>query len=96
MAEEIIVTNNPEHHRFETRVNGILAQVAYRLVDDVITFTHTEVPDSLSGHGIANILAKTALDYARDHELKVIPQCPFVAAYIKRHQEYQPLVVSQN
>jgi uncharacterized protein len=94
MADPVEVVNNPERHRFETRVDGVLAQVAYRLEGDVITFTHTEVPESLSGRGIANQLAVTALNYARDHGLKVIPLCPFVSTYIKRHPEYQPLVVT--
>jgi uncharacterized protein len=92
--EEIVIVNNPEHHRFETRVDGIRAQVAYRLNGDVITFTHTEVPESLSGKGIANKLAVFVLEYAKEHHLGVVPMCPFIAAYIKRHQEYQPLVVT--
>lgn len=95
MEKEIEIVDNPERHRFETRVNGILAQVAYRRTGNVITFTHTEVPESLSGHGIANKLAVHVLNYAREHALGVVPLCPFIAAYIKRHPEYQDLVVSQ-
>jgi uncharacterized protein len=94
MPDEIRIVNNLERHRFETRVNGVLAQVAYRISGDVITYTHTEVPESLAGKGIANMLAVAALEYAKDNNLKVIPQCPFIATYIKRHQEYQPLVVT--
>ena len=44
------------------------------------------------GQGIAEELAKFALNYARESNLKVIPSCRFVNAYIKRHQEYQDLV----
>jgi predicted GNAT family acetyltransferase len=94
MPDPITIVNNPERHRFETRMDGILAQVAYRLRDDVITFTHTEVPEALAGRGIANQLAIAALDHARDHGLKVVPECPFISSYIKRHPEYQPLVVT--
>ena len=93
MATDVEVVNNPERHRFETRVGGILAQVGYRVEGDVITFTHTEVPESLSGRGIANQLAETALTFARDNGMQVVPLCPFIATYIKRHPEYQPLVV---
>jgi predicted GNAT family acetyltransferase len=92
MPEEIEVVNNPERHRFETRVHGILAQAAYRMNGDVMTFTHTEVPESLAGKGIANRLAETALAYARDHNLSVVPLCPFISTYIQRHPEYLPLV----
>jgi predicted GNAT family acetyltransferase len=34
------------------------------------------------------------LDLVRADGEKVVPQCPFVAAYIKRHAEYQPLLDS--
>lgn len=84
--------NNTEHHRFEATVDGMLSEVAYRFFVDTITFLHTEVPEELEGKGIAKALAKAALDHARDNDLKVVPLCPFIAAYIKRHPEYQPLV----
>lgn len=90
---DITIVDNAEHHRFETRVNGFLAQVAYRLDGDIITFIHTEVPEALSGKGIANKLAVHVLEFAKEHKLRVIPLCPFIAAYIKRHPEYETLVV---
>ena len=92
MAEEFAVTNDTERHRFEAVVDGLVSEVAYRSFDDTITFLHTEVPESLEGRGIAKALAKAALDHARDNNLKVVPLCPYIAAYIKRHPEYQPLV----
>jgi len=57
-----------------------------------ITFTHTEVPEELEGQGIASQLARFALEDARACGLAVIPLCPFINAYIRRHQEYLPLV----
>jgi len=50
------------------------------------------VPPALEGRGIAGKLARAALDYARERKLSVIPRCPFVAAYIRKHPEYQSLV----
>ena len=92
MAEQYEIINNEAAHRFETTVEGLLSQAAYRRSGNVITFTHTEVPEALSGRGIANQLAKYALDYSRDNGLEVVPICPFISAYIKRHPEYQTLV----
>jgi len=51
-----------------------------------------EVPLALEGKGIGNELAKAALDYARSEGLRVVPRCRFIAAYIKRHPQYQDLV----
>ena len=95
MGEASEVIHNPERHRFEVRIEGQLAQTAYEREGNVITFTHTFVPESLSGHGIAKHLAQSALEYARENNLSVVPLCPFVAAYIKRHPEYEPLVLKE-
>ena len=51
-----------------------------------------EVPQELAGRGIAEELAKTALDHARQNKLHVVALCSYVAAYIKRHPQYQDLV----
>ena len=86
------VRNNKEAGRFEIEVDGQLAVSSYRIRGNTIYFTHTEVPESLEGRGIGNILARVALDYARANRLRVVPRCKFIAAFIKRHPEYQDLV----
>ncbi|MBA3946692.1 MAG: N-acetyltransferase [Herpetosiphonaceae bacterium] len=88
----VVVKDNREQQRFETVVAGQLAVAEYKLADGRITFTHTEVPEALAGHGIANKLVKTALEHARTEQLAVIPLCPFVTSYIRRHPDYRPLV----
>jgi len=79
--------------RFKIDVNGALAVLQYREVDaQTLDYYRTFVPAALRGGGIASRLTDAALRYARDRDLKVVPTCPFVAAYIKRHPEFQPLV----
>jgi hypothetical protein len=46
----------------------------------------------LEGKGLAAKLTRTALDFARAHRLRVVPLCPYVSAYIRRHSEVQDLV----
>lgn len=91
MSDE--VRNNTDAHRFEITIDGHTGKAWYRLSPGTITFTHTEVPDELSGKGVGSRLAKAALDYAKAEKLKVVPLCPFIAAYIKRHtKDYGDLV----
>ena len=93
MAEnEIMVENNADAQRYEALVDGYRSIVQYRLDGDQITFLHTEVPEALEGRGIGSALAQAALDDARVRNLRVIPQCPFVREYIRRHSEYESLV----
>ena len=86
------VKNNAALKRYELAVGDATAIVTYALQDGRIVFQHTEVPESLSGQGIGSALARGALDDARANGLKVVPECPFIASYLKRHPEYQDIV----
>lgn len=88
------IANNTLKHRFEVEVGPRTAFLNYFLQDGVITFTHTEVPKALEGRGIGTQLAKAALEYAKAEGLKVVPQCPFVAAFVQGHPQYQGLLLS--
>ena len=92
MTDQII--DNRARNRYELTVDGVTAHVDYARAPGVITFIHTIVPEQLGGRGIASQLAQHVLDEARKAGEKVIPQCPFIAAYLKRHKEYQDLVLA--
>ncbi|HSZ96540.1 MAG TPA: GNAT family N-acetyltransferase [Bradyrhizobium sp.] len=89
MAE---VVNNPAQNRYELVVEDHLAATYYKVSDGVITFIHTEVPPELGGKGVGSQLIKGALDQVRAEGRKVIPECPFVKAYIDKHGEYADLL----
>ena len=89
--KDLNIVNNPEQKRFEVEIDGQLAMVQYIHAGSNIVFTHTEVPVELEGQGIAGAMAKVALDFARDNDLKVQPLCPFIKAYMQRHKEYHDL-----
>jgi predicted GNAT family acetyltransferase len=87
------IRHNEEESQFETTVDGHVAVAGYDLEEpNRIVFTHTNVPEALAGRGIAGEIVKFGLDHARDKKLTVVPQCSYVAAYIKRHPEYQDLL----
>jgi predicted GNAT family acetyltransferase len=79
------VTDNSAEHRFELDTDGLLSAAYYERHGDVITFTHTEVPKELGGRGIGSRLIKGALAQVAAAGLKVVPQCPFVKAYLEKH-----------
>ena len=82
------VADNPEKNRFEMAVPGGTAFATYRRTGDVLLVPHTEVPRAAEGKGYGSALVKGVLEHARAHGLKVRPLCPFVAAYMQRHPEY--------
>jgi predicted GNAT family acetyltransferase len=57
-------------------------------------FTHTEVPEAHEGKGIGTMLIRFALHAARERGLKVIPICPFFAAYMQKNADTQDLLDS--
>jgi predicted GNAT family acetyltransferase len=90
--EDVTVADNEEASRYEAHLGDQVAFITYQRREYSITFIHTEVPKALEGHGIAGKMARFALDDARAGGLAVIPRCPFVADYIRRHPEYLNLV----
>lgn len=88
------VQHNTEQNRFELTIEGHLNVAQYILAGERIVFTHTEVHPTLEGQGIAALLAHAGLEYAKANQLKVMPLCPYVAAYMKRHVEYQSLLAA--
>jgi predicted GNAT family acetyltransferase len=89
---DVQVINNTADSRFEVSLDGETAFAEYRLVDHGIILPHTVVPEAFEGKGVGSALAKTALGYAREHDLKVIPLCPFIAGYITKHPEWHDIV----
>lgn len=87
-----IVRDNTVSHRFELEIDDEVAKAWYRRQGNVVTFTHTDVPAALSGKGVGSRLAKGALDVVRAAGLKVVAKCPFIAAYLKKHPEYDDLL----
>ena len=89
-----MIRHEPDARRFAADVGGKTAYITYREVDpDLLELDHTFVPRELRGGGIASRLTAHALEYARERGCRVVPSCPFVAAYIDRHPEYRELRV---
>jgi predicted GNAT family acetyltransferase len=87
-AAEVVTTG-----RFELEREGEVATLDYTLAGKILGLTHTEIPKTLRGSGVATTLVKSALDWAREHQLKVDVTCPFVAEYLRTHPEYSDLVL---
>lgn len=92
MADAIEVVMNEAEQQFQARLGDETAFAEYRLVDHGIILPHTVVPESFEGKGVGSALAKAALGYAREHDLKVIPTCTFMAGYIRTHPEWHDVV----
>lgn len=79
-----------EQNRFTKEVEGKVCELEYLMTDDhIINFHHTYVPESLRGQGLAMELIKEGLDYAVEHNFKIIPSCSAVSRFIERNSVYK-------
>jgi predicted GNAT family acetyltransferase len=91
----VTVTDRPDQLRYEIDVDGELAGfLLYRREPGVLELVHTDVDPKWEGKGVGAALVQGALDDVRARGLKVRPYCPFVAAYIRRHPDYDDIVAA--
>src|ERR1019366_9426898 len=86
------VRHDAAAQRFEIVLDDHGSELAYVLDGERVVFTHTFVPPELRGRGVAEQLARTALDWARQERKGVVPACSYVARFIERHPEYRDLL----
>ncbi|MEX1294687.1 MAG: GNAT family N-acetyltransferase [Candidatus Limnocylindrales bacterium] len=87
---ELRVLDVPDLERFEARLGrerALAGLIDYRLADDYIVLTHTEVLDGFEGQGIGSRLVRAVLEDLRERDVAVIPKCPFIVAWLKKHPE---------
>jgi predicted GNAT family acetyltransferase len=89
------VSNNEKEMQFEIAQDGLVAYLTYRYYKNDIAFMHTFVPKPLEGKGMASALAVAAFAFAKASGHLVMVYCPYVAAFLKRHPEYQVQVDKQ-
>ena len=95
MNEEYIalpLVKNSEERRFELKVGDHTAFIEYKEHNKKIWLIHTEAPEELRGKGAATALIEKTLVYIEENGYKLIPLCPLVAAYLKRHPEWNRIL----
>lgn len=82
------VTHNTARHQYELKTDHGIAVAVYRQQGSARVFVHTEVPPEDEGKGIGAMVVGAALEDTRREGLKIVPSCSFVAAFVRRHPEF--------
>lgn len=98
MSDEIELRKNTDEHRYEALIDGkIVGHMTYRVGEQVVHLPHTEIDPDQGGKGIGKKLAQFGLEDIKAGGVsrrRVAADCPFVAAYIDAHEEFHPLLAS--
>lgn len=92
--DDIGFVHVPEKRRYEIRDGDTVAGFTrYRLPDDEhVDFLHTEVGEAYDGRGLASRLVAFALSDVREAGKRIIPHCPYIAVWLKRHHEFDEVI----
>ncbi|GAB6119740.1 GNAT family N-acetyltransferase [Dysgonomonas termitidis] len=92
--ENYQLIDNAEESRYEFHIGKHMPLVEYLRTDNgEIYLTHTEVPVALEGQGIGSQLAEKVLADIESKGLSLVPLCPFIAGYIKKHPDWRRIVM---
>jgi predicted GNAT family acetyltransferase len=92
--QDIELKDDKTQHALELWVEGQRSFIGYELEGEKIYLMHTEVPEAQTGEGIAAELVEKAFQYIEQQNLKVVPACSYVRAFLKRHPEWERIVAA--
>ena len=88
-----VVVDNVKETRYEILVERRVAGAAvYRRTGSTVAFLHTVIDPESEGRRLGAILARRARNGPREEGAAVLPFCPFIREYIRRHPDYLNLV----
>ena len=91
MEEKVI--HEKENERFIIYMDEKEAFVEYKTGEDKLNLFHTYTDPELRGRRLAAQVVRAALEFAKENNLKVVPTCSYVQAFIKKNDEYEELAV---
>ena len=74
--------------RFYIEQEGrFIAELDYRIKDNVLDAYHTGVRPEFEGQGIAGRLFDQMVQFARENNYTVLPTCPYILVKFRRNPE---------
>jgi uncharacterized protein len=85
--QRVHVQHDKAERRFHVQVSKGSGELTYAQVGDTIDLQHTFVEEPARKAGVADALVRAAMDYAHGEGFRVVPSCPYVRAWLKRHPD---------
>lgn len=85
--EKITIIDDADEGTFLVEGSVPRAGLAYDIDDNHLELIHTYVPPEHEGKGLGGALVTFAVEHAIEHDLTIIPSCPFAADWLRRHPD---------
>lgn len=90
------ITHDKENSQLYLEAEGSRALVDYKIRNDRMYLTHSEVPHALRGNGIGKILVEKSLEKlveeGYDKEYRIIAKCPFIKYVVAKSEKWSEIV----
>jgi uncharacterized protein len=82
------------HGIFYVKSDGeVHARMYYHMsAPDKLVIEHTEVDDELRGQNVGYQLVEASVEYARQHQIKLIVWCPFAKSVFAKKPEWHDVL----
>lgn len=91
--QKLALIDEEDSRQFVMVVDGHRARMEYDRTQDRIFLTHLLVPAAIEGHDVAAVLTEKVLNWVEARGMKVVPYCPYVKTFLRRHSAWQRLLV---
>jgi uncharacterized protein len=89
------VVDNPAELRYEIHVQSeLVGYIRYRLETGRVVLIHTDVEPRWENSWVGPTLVREALEDLRARGLFAALLCPFIIDFVRKHDEFRPLVVA--
>lgn len=91
-----VVTDKPDETRYELTIDGErVGLIDYVERDRARDLHHTEIDEQYSGRGLAGVLVAGAVADLRLKGLAMIPTCPYIQAWLRKHPDEWDIVPAE-
>lgn len=92
---QIVQNNNHTHGSFIALIDEEPAgKVVYTWQDTgTLVIDHTEVDHAFSGQGVGMLLVRSIVDFARLHQVHLIPNCPYAKKVFAETDEFDDVLI---
>lgn len=87
------LVDEEDSRQFVMVVGGHRVRMEYDRTPDRIFLTHLLVPSAVDGDEVSAVLTEKVLAWVESRNMRLVPYCPYVKTYLRRHTAWQRLLV---